>query len=253
MGILLNFGLQNQNLYDTSIPYLWSLGFGTVTSQELITLFSFHGPSGLILTILIANSPQILLSFIYLTYNGLFTCMLLAEEWSGFAKERKKLRVTTAKSGQHSTYWLQLPYRYGMPLLIISGTLHWLVSQSFFLARVNVINADGTPDTSDDISVLGYSNISIIFTIGLGCIVVVIGLAHGFRKYSSGMPVAGSCSAAISAACHPPDGDTKASSKPILWGVVGSGGIRDYEGRPIRHCSFTSFEVESPEEGELYA
>lgn len=39
----------------------------------------------LIPLILLVNLPQVLLSFLYLTYNGLFTSMLLAKEWSEFA------------------------------------------------------------------------------------------------------------------------------------------------------------------------
>ena len=37
------------------------------------------------------------------------------------------------------------------------------------------------------------------------------------------MPLAGRCSAAISAACHPPEVDTNALTKALLWGVVDKG------------------------------
>ena len=39
--------------------------------------------AGLVSSVLVANSPQLLLSFIYFAYNSLFTCILLAHEWSG--------------------------------------------------------------------------------------------------------------------------------------------------------------------------
>lgn len=42
---------------------------------------------------------------------------------------------------QRSTYRLQLPYVYGVPLVIISSGLHWLVSQSLFLARVTMFDS----------------------------------------------------------------------------------------------------------------
>lgn len=53
--------------------------------------------------------------------------MLLADEWS------KGHRVTSPSSKQRSTYRLQLPYRYGVPLLIKSAFLHRLLSQSFYV------------------------------------------------------------------------------------------------------------------------
>lgn len=73
---------------------MWSQGYGAVTSDSLIAL-NLPGPSGILLTVLAANSPQVLLSFLTLTYNGVFTCMLLAEEYNGYAFKRKALRVTS--------------------------------------------------------------------------------------------------------------------------------------------------------------
>ena len=202
--------------------------------------------------ILISNSPQLILSFLYLTYNGLFTSMLLAKEWSGFAHHRKTLRITSPKDQQRSTYWLQLPYRYSIPLSVTSSLLHWLVSQSIFLARVTVLDPTGAEDTSQSISTCGYSNIAIIFVISFGSILPLIAIVYGFRRYPSGMPLAASCSAAISAACHPPEADIDAASKPLQWGVTGEV-VETNAGRKVGHCSFTSLEVTAPVEGQLYA
>ena len=257
-GVLLSKGLNTAILSDTSITHLWSLGFGTVTSDSLVSFSPGTGAIGIHLCILIANSPQVLLSFLFLTYNGLFTCMLMSHEWSGYAHVRKPLRVTTPAGSQRSTYRLQLPYKYGIPLLVLSGTLHWLVSQSIFIARVeyynngtldeNAIPQDHDPleDPYAAFSTLGYSCIAIITVIALGGIVVIIGILHGFRKYKPGMPLAGSCSAAISAACHRPNEDVDAPYKPVMWGAIES---KD----PIGHCCFTSFEVTKPVKGQVYA
>ena len=196
---------------------------------------------GIIPTVLVVNVPQILLSFSFLGYNGLFTCMLLADEWNGYSSERKPLRVTSPKGTQRSTYRLQLPYKYGIPLLVISSTLHWLVSQSVFLAIV--VQIDGTEVRVDN--TMGYSCIAIITTIFLGSIVVIVGILIGFRRYKPGIPLVGSCSAAISAACHQPKEDEDAADKPLMWGVVSTK-------NGVGHCCFTSFEVTAPIAGELY-
>jgi hypothetical protein len=95
-------------IYD--IKTLWDLGFGTVNTNSVVGV----APRGLIATTLFANLPQGILSFLYLTYNGLFSCMLGSLEWSRFGRFRKTLRVTAPEGGQRSTYYLQLPYTYAL-------------------------------------------------------------------------------------------------------------------------------------------
>ena len=251
VGILLTQGLANGALSSKSISHLYSLGFGTVNSESIIVM-NLTGASGLIATVLIANSPQVLLSFLYLLYNNLFTCMLSAKEWSGFAQYRQTLRVSSPTGMQRSTYFLQLPYIYSIPLLVASGLFHWLVSQSIFLARVTVYDESGLEDTAQSISTCGYSNIAIIFDLIFGFSLIFIGLGNGFRRYDSSMPLVGSCSAAISAACHPPEGDMKASQKEVKWGALSHEENEDEEG-PFGHCCVTSFDVQAPREGTPYA
>ena len=172
--------------------------------------------------------------------------MLLVSEWAGYANDRKPLRVTSPTKSQRSTYRLQLPYRYGVPFILLFGTLHWLVSQSIFLARVTVYTSDGVEDTDNSVSTVGCSSMAIITFIPLATVVLLLSVLTGFRRYPPGVPLAGSCSAAISAACHRPEGDTDAAEKPLMWGAVETEGS-------IGHCCFTSFEVEKPVVGRLYA
>ena len=84
--------------------------------------------------IVLANTPQLILSMCYFAYNGLFTRILCAFEWDKFSVMYKSLRVTHRKGAeQRSTYRLQLPYRWSIPLLLVSAILHWLYSNSFYL------------------------------------------------------------------------------------------------------------------------
>ena len=115
---------------DKSISHLWELGFGAVRSECLIDIRFPRGQGGIIAPILLANAPQAILSFLFLTYNGLFSSMLLMEEWSGFAHERKALRVSWPVGVQRSTFWLQLPYKYAFPL-IRSTALAYLTKYIF--------------------------------------------------------------------------------------------------------------------------
>ena len=192
---------------------------------------------------MLTSSDQLILSFLYFLFNGICTCMLLAKEWSEYAYERKTLRVSSPIEKQRSTYFLQLPYKYAIPLLIFSGALHWFVSQSIFLANINGYNVHGLA-SNGSFSTCGYSPISMVFVIIFGSLLILFGLALGFRTYKPGIPLAGSCSKKISAACHIPENELELHPEQGLlqWGVIP--GVFDKNGNP--HYSFSSRPVIKP-------
>jgi hypothetical protein len=57
--------------------------------------------------------------------------------------------------------------------------------------------------------------IAVFFAILVGVVAVTAGVINGFRRYNVGIPLVGSCSAAISAACHRPGEDSSASLLPL--------------------------------------
>lgn len=219
---------------------LWEIGYGA-TLPELLLNISNDYQSNFAPMILLANLPQTIVSFLYLTYNALFTCMLAAKEWNQFAHKRKTLRVAHPVGEQRSTYWLQLPYTYSIPLLIMSSLLHWLVSQTLFFVRIKELGSDRV------ITSCGYSPIAIITVIPIGVILILVVVLTGFRRYENGIPLAGSSSGAISAACHPPEEDVDAALLPVMWGDVKT------EDSAVGHCCITSFGVWTPVEGNMYA
>ena len=75
-------------------------------------------------------------------------------------------------------------------------------------------------------------------------VIAVIGTA--FRRYESLMPLAGNCSAVISAACHRLPEDVNAATRPVTWGVVS-------EKDGVAHCAFSSLEVLPPLDGQCLA
>ena len=199
------------------MSHLWELGFGAVSIESLIYL-EWSGITGLHLSVIVANSAPVISSFLFLTYNSLFTCML-SEKWSGYAHDWKPLRVTSPIGSQRTTCMLQLPYRYGIPLLIVSSILHWFVSQSIFLARIS-LSAAGEEGFYGSVSTVGYSCMAIITVICAGGIVVFIGILNDFRRYKPGMPLMGSNRAAISAACHRPNEDVGCSIQASYLGEL---------------------------------
>jgi hypothetical protein len=233
---------------------LWKLGIGT----HPMTIINFpnyaevnYGDNGLFQNIALANMPQAILAGIYVAYNGIFTSMLQAEEWNSYSVKRKGLRVSIATQGaQRDTYFLSLPYRYSIPLLVISALLHWLVSQSLFLVSILGITlmVDNSAESVTSNFTCGYSPIAAIFVFVFAVLMFCFAVGTGFRRFKSGMPVAGSCSAAIAAACYPVEGLAQVKvDEPLQWGVMGTaaGGLP--------HCGFSSDPVELPEDGVLYA
>lgn len=118
-----------------SLSDLARIGFGTLDPRTVI----WYKIRSIIGNTLVANVVQVFLSVVYFSYNSLFTCMLLGHEWASYAHRRKGLRVSSKPMGaQRSTYFLSLPYRFALPLMAMSGLLHWLVSQSIFFVVVQV-------------------------------------------------------------------------------------------------------------------
>ena len=75
---------------------------------------------------------------------------------------------------------------------------------------------------------------------------MIVGLTNEAWTCPTGIPLAASCSAAISAACHPPLDDTDAAFEKVRCGDVG---IKN----SVRHCTFTSYSVTTPIAGQTYA
>jgi len=210
--------------------------------------------------ILLANLPQTIISLIYLIYNAQLTTMLAHREWSNYVAKRASLRVTYPSPSQRSTYYLQLPYVFSVPLIFAAVILHWFISQAIFLVRIiayhdgKPVHMDGVAYSQDGIiySAVGYSASAFIGGIVWGSALVAAIIAVGFfRRYPIGLPIGGTNSAIISAACHvQPEQKEKgdAFDRPLKWGVTSLGSEEI-----VGHCSFSSDEVDLPQVGYLYA
>ncbi|KAF1982525.1 hypothetical protein K402DRAFT_340141 [Aulographum hederae CBS 113979] len=242
--VLLIYGItQMTGAKDAST--LWGMGVGAISQETLIKGDDF--PTTITTNAFIANAPQPIFSFLYFSYNSLFTTMTLAQEWSQFAIHRKGLRVSANRTGvQRSSHFLSLPYRYSLPMMAASAVLHWLISQSLFLVVVQAYQSDFYRRENYDIVTCGYSPIAIIFSISLAGLMLVVLIALGYFRLKSAMPVAGSCSVMIAAACHPAGWEgADIAGKKLMWGVI------DVEDG-VRRCGFSGGEVGTPEVGKTY-
>lgn len=242
--------IQAQRLYGqpTSLQALWSYGLGQVNGvNNLVGIFRQRSAKQFWLAVGFANSWQLEISGIYLLYNALLTRLCVGEEWSHFGIERKCLRVSSPKGVQRSSYFLSLPFRYGIPLALTVSLLHWLVSQSVFLVTAAAFQSSGARDYAADSYRIGFSSMGIILSLILGVILIAALLGLGCRKITFRIPMVGTSSAAISAASHRPIEDDDAHLLPVKWGVVDKTG-------GIGHCCLTTAcNVTEPIQGQEYA
>lgn len=132
-----------------------------------------------------------------------------------------------------------------IPILITSVATHWILSQSLFLVAIDVFDEDGNLDTTQTILTCGFSCIALIFLIGVGWLVLIFTVGLGLRRYKGGIPLVGSCSAAISAACHPLADENDVALVPVEWGVVSID-------KGVGHCALSGRYVSPPIPWRLY-
>lgn len=171
-----------------------------------------------------------------------------AAEWNSLATTRKGLRVTRPRGQQRDTYFLQLPYKWSLPLTAASGGLHWLLSQSVFLVRIDTYNHRGDLIANRSTSACGFSGTSwMAMSVSFLLLVGVVGLI-GRKKIKVRIPFAASSSLVISAACQPGKGEVDPHLRPVRWGVTQE---RMFDGE--KHCSLSAGDVEKPRIGEKYS
>jgi len=241
-----------------------------------------QGGGGIIFHTFVVNIPQLVLSVVHFAYNSLFTSIFEDMEWHSYSPKPISLRVSDQPTGsQRGTHFLQLPYRIALPLIVVSGVVNWLVSQAIFLVDIRVFllpvcqltncdqlsNAQATVpihyttaqlsinptlgSTDSEIITCGFSMGAMLAIVCVEMLLVIIAVLAGYwRLEDTGQPVVGSCSAAISAACHPAEDAKKIgmSLEKLQWGVVSVDEVNE-----IGHCAFSSEEVAKIDPAYLYS
>lgn len=225
---------------------IWQIqGWGTIQSTGLLSNLatSFVGME------LLANTPQLAVSFLYFCLNDTLTRMILAADYNNFAIHQRPLRVSFPRGEQRSTWYLTIPYQYAIPILTTFTLIHWFVSEGLFYVQVLPYTIYGKPIPSAELVTCAVSTLPLELGMFLmiGVFIVVVFLSSR-RLKASKMPIAREWSVAISAACHPPRLDLDAAFKPVRWGEV-----EDDTNALYPHYSFSSKEVKEPKVNVQYA
>ncbi|KAJ4258087.1 hypothetical protein NW762_008227 [Fusarium torreyae] len=275
-GVLMGIAIKGQSLGESR--------FGHAPQNEDVQNSALEGLPLIQLT-MVANLPQLVLSICYLSYNGLFTRMLAEFEWSKHSIGYRALRVTDPKGKQNSTYRLQLPYRFSIPLIIVSIVLHWLYSNCIYVS--NYESYDASYPYAREVTVsLQFSSKAILIGLLVSICVAITPIFLAFVKLPGVMVIAGANSAVISAACHYPSVRLKTLSrasskisrvgseydsmsarlirdeeieeleavarKKVRWGRISTGKSDDSQ---VGHLGFATdeHEITKPVEGEHYS
>ncbi|KAI1842909.1 hypothetical protein JX266_010927 [Neoarthrinium moseri] len=218
---------------DISPSAIWQQGFKPHPAAVSRDLRSFGAAgtgttSTLLGHVLVSNSPQMLMSFLYLFYNNILTRQVVADEWLRFLRKdgKKPLRVSSPVGMQRSSYFLSLPFKYSIPLLGLSTVLHWLISQSLFLVQSSAFGpgAQGERLPVYDMSARGYSPLGCLMALALAFLMILLlplnGVLRNYENIPLGFQRIGHNSSAIKALCQQPEEDRDAHLFPISIGIV---------------------------------
>jgi hypothetical protein len=154
------------------------------------------------------------------------TCYHVAHEWSRYADKRHFLRVSYPEGMQRSRYFISLPFKYSVPMMVAFTTMCVLVSQSVFLVNCKIYSL------GDDEFATPYSDGNSFVTTGFSCkgilmstcvstaIIALMVTLSFLKRIHSSMPTVATCSAASSAGCHRPSEDQKAHLFLVQWGII---------------------------------
>ena len=144
--------------------------------------------------------------------------------------------------------WLQLPYRYIVPVMVLMVVLHWLTARSLFFVQMTTYDVQGNPVPSVQVDGCIYSPLAIFFAVIVGSVLIIALLGCSLFRLHPGIPVASSCSLAISAAAHANEKD--AAIKPLMYGVILP---KPSEKRDRAKVGFSCHDVGPLIDGETYS
>lgn len=236
------------NVQPTDVRSLWRMGLGREQDYSIAMTSTWDNMGGNAFygTAIIANGLQFLMTCCWYLSNSLLTSMVISHHWGKFLTGHQRLRVSVPKGRQKSSYFLSLPYRYSIPLLVCSALIHLLLSQSIFVVQTRGYFYTASEPEFDralslDASVVGYSAIGLVLSLGLVGILILALFCFALRPLpdrrshrkseddTNGgievirMPLASTCSAAISAACHNETGNEDLDMFPLQWGPTETG------------------------------
>jgi hypothetical protein len=198
-----------------------------LSQYQTITLQTPASKHGLLANLFGLGSIHLALSVVYLFYNHLWSRMLAASELNNFAKTPASLRVTLPITGTQNSYYLAVKPHYSALLLVALTFLHFLTTRAFSVVAVS---------TYDVLGHYSHQRITHAVSASSAMLALVLGFIMSFvlasaldRRLDGDMPVTGTCSTAISAACC--TGDVGVTLGSVSYGRNGRSGRMGFVSR----------------------
>lgn len=186
------------------------------------------------------NSPHLALTFGYRVFNDLLSILLISDEFCRYAVHRKTLRASVPVGTQRTSYFLNQPFRYALPLTCSMGLLHWFVSQGFRFSHTQLFDYNDHVIQGTGINSLTQSPLACLLALVLCALMILAMMGLSFRRLSRGALIVGTNSLAIAAACHRADyEDAEIISQPLKFGV-----LKCYESHGKRRVGFSAHHVD---------
>jgi hypothetical protein len=191
-----------------------------LSQYQSITLQTPTSKHGLLANTFSLGSIHLALSVTYLLCNHLWSRMLAASELNKLARASAPLRVTLPVTGAHNTYYLAIKTHYSALLLIALTFLHFLITRAFSVVAISTYDVLGHYSHQRITFAVSTSSAMLALVLGFAMLCV---LAFALdKKLDAGMPVMGTCSMAISAACC--TGDVGMGLGSVRYGRNGRNG-----------------------------
>jgi hypothetical protein len=104
--------------------------------------------------------------------------------------------------------------------MIAMALVHWLISRGIYLVNVRVYDINGVEIPSRARYGRAMSPLPLLLALLLGTAMWITLFILMGKRLGRGMPIIGTCSAAISAACHPPTEKGVDATRALMYGVV---------------------------------
>ena len=139
--------------------------------------------------------------------------------------------------------------------MLLNAVLHWAVARSIFLVQFDLYPPTGIQASKQVATAIALKPVGILIAVIIGGVLIMTLFGLACVRLPPGMPMLGTCSLAISAACHPPEGDDMAEHELLMYGVIDMDeeeSDQEEEKRPKR-VTFTSWNVTSLKKGQTYS
>jgi len=204
----------------------------------------------LLVNVLLSNMPQLLTTLASVVQMNLLTYSARNYDLSTFSWKAQYLCTSAPLGNQSSPYFFGIPRRSALIFMTLHVVGSWALSQGSYLQEFYSVDVLGNVDP--DRSIHAWAIHVYWFSFGVSaatsCMFSTGITIMLFGCLSSGIPPMGSCSKAISAACHPDPRETNIELTELMYGVIPGGDHGD--GR--RHVEFSSKDVEPRVEGVAY-